>query len=74
MADHLTGQTTLEDAILEIARDTRRYAKRQMTWFRKEKEIHWVESPSTHLEAICSDTNSFLSNEKMKLAWEVEVT
>jgi tRNA dimethylallyltransferase len=37
------GSISLEEAIELTKRDTRRYAKRQMTWFRKEKDIRWME-------------------------------
>ncbi len=38
---YLDGKLTLEEAIEKIKTNTRRYAKRQLTWFRKDKEIHW---------------------------------
>jgi len=37
----LKGKLTMEEAISLTKRDTRRYAKRQMTWFRKMEGIHW---------------------------------
>jgi len=40
--DVLEGTMRLEEAIELTKRDTRRYAKRQMTWFRKEKDIFWI--------------------------------
>ncbi|HEY4799410.1 MAG TPA: tRNA (adenosine(37)-N6)-dimethylallyltransferase MiaA [Bacteroidia bacterium] len=39
--DHLEGQTDLQSAIERIKQHTRNFAKRQLTWFRKEKDIHW---------------------------------
>jgi tRNA dimethylallyltransferase len=39
---HQEGRATLPDAIKEIQQATRRYAKRQMTWFRREREVHWL--------------------------------
>ncbi len=39
---HLKGEMSLEEAIDSTKKDTRHYAKRQMTWFRKMKEIHWT--------------------------------
>ncbi len=39
----LQGTVSLEEAIQLWKRDTRRFAKRQMTWFRKEPGIHWIE-------------------------------
>lgn len=41
--DYLDGRVTLEEAIEKIKTNTRRYAKRQLTWFRKDKEIHWFD-------------------------------
>lgn len=38
---YLDGQNSLEEAIEEIKKNTRRFAKRQLTWFRKEKDITW---------------------------------
>ena len=38
----LENEITLEHAVELIKRNTRRYAKRQMTWFRKVKEINWL--------------------------------
>lgn len=38
---HFEGKTTLEEAIELIKRNTRRYARRQLTWFRKDKAINW---------------------------------
>jgi tRNA dimethylallyltransferase len=38
---YLKGELTLEEAIRLIQRDTRHYAKRQLTWFKKEPGVHW---------------------------------
>jgi len=42
--DYLDGKQTLDQAISLIKRNTRRYARRQLTWFRKDKTIRWFES------------------------------
>lgn len=39
---YLENQISLETAVEEIKKNTRRYAKRQMTWFRKDESIHWL--------------------------------
>jgi len=39
--DHFDGKTNLAESIELIKRNTRRYAKRQITWFQKDKNIHW---------------------------------
>ena len=39
---HLNGQCNIDEAIRLMKRDTRNYAKRQMTWFNADKDIEWV--------------------------------
>ncbi len=39
---YFDGKCTLEEAITVIKRDTRHFAKRQLTWFRREKDVIWV--------------------------------
>lgn len=41
--DYLAGVCTLEEAVEKIKKETRHFAKRQLTWFRREKEVTWVE-------------------------------
>lgn len=43
--DFFEGKTTREEAIDLIKRNSRRYAKRQMTWFRRNDKIKWFEKP-----------------------------
>jgi tRNA dimethylallyltransferase len=50
--DYLDGLYDKEEAIRLLKRNTRRYAKRQLTWFRKDKEVKWF-NPS-HIEDIKS--------------------
>lgn len=40
---YFSGQASLEDCIEKIKMETRRYAKRQLTWFRRDKRINWIE-------------------------------
>ena len=42
--EYLDGKTTLSQAVENIKINTRRYAKRQMTWFCKDKEIQWFDA------------------------------
>ena len=39
---YLSGQATLEDCVEQLKRETRRYAKRQLTWFRRDERINWI--------------------------------
>jgi len=40
---YLQGECSLEEALYVLKRDTRHFAKRQLTWFRREKEVNWVD-------------------------------
>ena len=40
---YLDGDCTFEDAVYFIKRDSRHFAKRQLTWFRREKEVLWID-------------------------------
>lgn len=54
---HLQGELSLAEAVTLIQRDTRRYAKRQVTWFRKDKTINWVDSlrESVKIQTLIED-------------------
>lgn len=41
--DYLDGNLTLDEAVYILKRDTRHFAKRQLTWFRREKEVLWID-------------------------------
>lgn len=41
--EYLDGRCTLEDAVYRIKRDTRHFAKRQITWFKREREVIWID-------------------------------
>lgn len=44
--EYLEGNRTLDEAIEIIKRDTRHYAKRQITWFKREKDVIWIDKDS----------------------------
>ncbi|MGO9058327.1 MAG: tRNA (adenosine(37)-N6)-dimethylallyltransferase MiaA, partial [Candidatus Binataceae bacterium] len=46
IAAYLRGESTLETAVETAKRDTRRLAKRQLTWFRRDPEIIWIDAGS----------------------------
>ena len=41
--DYLNGICSLEDAVYILKRDTRHFAKRQLTWFKRERDVIWIE-------------------------------
>ena len=40
--DYLEGACSLEEAVYRIKRDTRHFAKRQLTWFRRREGTQWI--------------------------------
>lgn len=52
MIDHLEGKISLIKAVELIKRNTRRYAKRQMTWFRRDESINWFESSAEFAKIV----------------------
>lgn len=40
--DAMAGRSTIDQAIAQVQQSSRRYAKRQITWFRRNPEIHWL--------------------------------
>ena len=60
VAQYLDGKYSKEEMIDKIKQETRRYAKRQMTWFRKNKEIIWLEGErptDENIRIICDYIN-----------------
>ena len=49
---YLDGEYDLQRAIELIRQNTRHYAKRQMTWFRRDKEIHWIDANNDYEKSI----------------------
>ena len=41
--DYLDGSCTLDEAVYILKRDTRHFAKRQLTWFRRERDVRWLD-------------------------------
>ncbi len=42
LAPYFSGKKSLEECLKHLKQQTRRYAKRQLTWFRRDERIHWV--------------------------------
>lgn len=67
MAGYLEGEYDFDEAVRLLKRDTRHFAKRQMTWFRKEPDIEWVhvlpeESVASVTTRILKHVELFLKN------------
>jgi len=57
---YLSGRVDLKETILLIKRDTRRYAKRQITWFKADPEIIWFATNQENFRNIEKQVGSFL--------------
>jgi tRNA dimethylallyltransferase len=59
MVRHLKGEWSFEEAVHTLKRDTRRYAKRQFTWFRAESDVIWIDPAG--IDMVLKKIESFLS-------------
>jgi tRNA dimethylallyltransferase len=61
--DALAGRSTIEDAVAQVQQSSRRYAKRQLTWFRRNKEMHWlIRSGAETSEEILQQARQVICN------------
>ncbi|MES2460094.1 MAG: tRNA (adenosine(37)-N6)-dimethylallyltransferase MiaA [Armatimonadota bacterium] len=53
---HLSGEASLEEMVAELKRDTRRYAKRQISWFNADSQVRWIDVPERNMttEAVAA--------------------
>lgn len=71
MGGYLAGEYGYEEAVRLLKRDTRHFAKRQMTWFRKEPGITWLvinetDTPTQVAERILDEVRRFLTQMEME--------
>lgn len=52
LIEFLNGDVTLEEASENIKKNTRNYCKRQLTWFRRYRDIHWIDGPALSSELL----------------------
>jgi tRNA dimethylallyltransferase len=62
IAGYLRGECTIEEAVRLAKRDTRRLAKRQLTWFRRDPEIVWIDAERGAAQALSLLAEFFLSS------------
>mgnify|MGYP005760226237 FL=1 len=71
---YLEGECSLKEAVTVLKRDTRHFAKRQLTWFKREREVRWLNLPdfgndrTLVLKAILQDGKDILGLES-KITW-----
>ena len=56
----LKGECTFDEAVESLKRETRRYAKRQMTWFNRDERINWITADSADLKKILENSIKIL--------------
>ncbi len=57
--DHLDGRLTLGQAVEETKQRTRKFARRQLRWFRADPRINWFEDPDAAAEYLTNDKVDF---------------
>lgn len=67
LLDYLDGKTDLEEAVRIIKRDSRHYAKRQETWFRREKDALWIRRSDYPDTAAIADHMAKIAAERLGL-------
>ena len=67
IARAVDGETTLEEAVEAVKLGTRRYAKRQMTWFKRDRSVVWLGVPPGKDENICKQAGDVI--DKSSLLW-----
>ncbi len=61
IVDYLNDKCSLHQAIVDIKTNTRRYAKRQRTWFRSEKRINWIDANDSDQTILLSEALRILN-------------
>ncbi len=61
---YLDGFISLEEAVEKLKMETRRYAKRQLTWFRRNKNIHWLSIDTMDKEPLFEAACEIIENER----------
>jgi tRNA dimethylallyltransferase len=62
--DYLEGSCSLEDAVRLIKQNTRRYAKRQLTWFRADRRIRWVSMSAASLSEVAKEIEKIFRRQR----------
>ncbi len=62
--DYLDKKTSYDEAVELLKRNSRRYAKRQYTWFMRDKSIHWIDAESKSSEEIAGICEEIISKRK----------
>ena len=62
LAAYFAGEGDLSQAVSAIQQHTRHYAKRQLTWFRRDERVHWLAAEGRKIEDIADEVIDILDN------------
>ena len=60
---YLDGVLSLDEAVENLKRATRNYAKRQITWFKRNPQIHWIYADTCSKQALLAQAITFAETE-----------
>ncbi len=61
LARHVLGEISLSEAVSLFKRNTRRFAKRQLTWFRADNRINWIDVANRSAKEVAAEIYKCLS-------------
>ena len=64
LIDHFNGEITLDEAIFKIKQNSRRYAKRQFTWFKNDPDVIWFDVEKINEDEILNNILLILEDKK----------
>ena len=60
---YFDGECSFEEATENLKRETRRYAKRQLTWFRRDERVHWIYADEPQNGSVTADAIKIIEEE-----------
>ena len=62
LAEHLAGSTSIAEAVEQIKRDTRHFARRQLIWFRADPRLHWLDVTDKTADDLAHEIASLMDD------------
>jgi tRNA dimethylallyltransferase len=62
--DYLRGEVSLDESVSLIKQHSRQLAKRQMTWFRNQMNLHWLDVTDLELSGVVAEANKVIESKK----------
>jgi len=67
VAGYLKGEYSLDEAMSLMKQHTRQFARRQMTWFRKDERVRWIDVEDMEVQQVCDEINAQMSDTRGSL-------